>query len=910
MKRAIAVLLLLGSARAAAGPGEPVRSTTVIRAGKIYTVSGEILDRGLIVVENGRIVEVRPGGEIPAGATLVDALHQVVIPGLVDAQTTLADLGRDAEDSLTPEIRALDGYDFYQNHWGELSGGVTTVFLAPGSERLLTGQGAVVKTAGRDPRARVLSSSLGLRITLGEHPKNPPSIYRPPIRPSADHPLQPAQRQYPSSRMGEFAALRRASQAGPLHDPQRPLFVTAHNEDDIVKAVLFAQEIGHRIVLVDAEEAPRVADFLAEKKVPVIYNPAFVPGRRDLRDDARPSLEATGSLEGAAVLAKAGVSFALAGSDEADLRDLLFVAMAAVRSGLSPKEALASVTLVPAQILGVQDRVGSIAPGRDADLVFLSADPLTALASVERVMVGGEFVFERKASDVQTYRAVPDAGRRSKDLLALKGGRILTVTQGVLGEGMILVEGGKIAYVGRGRSIPPEAKILDTTGLTIVPGFLDLDSRLGFHVDATEQALHRARGAGPPSSIQAAAGSLIRPDDPALRAVAASGVTSIVLSPESSGISSVVKLSGESGAIVREQAAIKFTAQGGTANYESLKEAVQRGKRYVDEWDAYERARKEPPSAGRGPGSDPSKSADPITGTWKGALEASEPAVKAEFTAELKHEAGRVSGSFLSPLAGSEPRALEGSFENGELKLEGHDQDRKIELLMKITAPDHLKGTWKLSAPRRETKGTAEARREPPPAPLPPAPRPEVKEPRRDEALEPFRRLFAREIPAIVEVRDLPALENAVRVFRTDFSLDCMVLASDEVAFASDLLIERGVGVILGPGFIQDRKGAVVNQAEALASQGVPAAFASSALSATRHLPLLAAHAVRYGLDPFDALKALTVVPARLLKLDGRLGSIERGRDADLVILTGDPFLPLSRVRYVLIDGKIVFEGK
>ena len=86
-------------------------------------------------------------------------------------------------------------------------------------------------------------------------------------------------------------------------------------------------------------------------------------------------------------------------------------------------------------------------------------------------------------------------------------------------------------------------------------------------------------------------------------------------------------------------------------------------------------------------------------------------------------------------------------------------------------------------------------------------------------------------------------------------------------------------------------------------------AFASGGATASAQLPLLAAYAVRNGLEPFDALKSLTVNPSRMLKLDARLGAIERGRDADLVLFTGDPFSPSSRVKVVIVDGKIVYEA-
>jgi imidazolonepropionase-like amidohydrolase len=161
----------------------------------------------------------------------------------------------------------------------------------------------------------------------------------------------------------------------------------------------------------------------------------------------------------------------------------------------------------------------------------------------------------------------------------------------------------------------------------------------------------------------------------------------------------------------------------------------------------------------------------------------------------------------------------------------------------------------------------------------------------------------------LVDARDVPAIENATRAFRTDLGLETVILGSADTAFAGDLVFERGASVALGPDFLLERRGAIYNAAEALSSQGVTIGFSSSALSGTRHLPLSAGFAIRNGLDSFDALKALTVSPARMLRLESRLGSIERGRDADLVLYSGDPFAMTSRVRVVIVDGKIVHEA-
>lgn len=890
MKR-FAGLVLLTLLAASSAP----RAVTVVRTGRIHTGTGEVLERGMIVIEDGRISALRPYGEIPAGATLIEAEGETVIPGMIDAFTALADDGRDADETVAPEILAIDGFDFYTPAWRLLAGGVTTVGLSPGSRRLVSGQGAVVKTAGRLPEARVLRERMGLRVSLGETSKNPPPLYSPPIPASAEHPIKPVRRQYPSSRMGEFAALR--ASAASLRALKQPLFIQAHGEDDLVKAALFAQEIGVPLVLVDAEEAPRVAGFLAQRKIPVILNSGAVPGRRDIDDETRPGLVPAGNPEGAAELVKAGVAVALQASRDGDLRDLLFVAAAAVRHGMSEKDALAAVTRVPAEILGISDRVGSLQVGRDADLVFLSADPFAPHTEVRRVMIGGDIVFQRKASDIQTFRSLRDAGRRSKPVIAIRGGRAVTVTQGPVVDGLILVEDGRITYVGRDRPLPPGATLIEAAGLTIVPGFIDAASHLGFHVEETELARRRPRMSAVPGAASVPPSRWIDAADPVFSAAATAGVTAILLSPENEGPCSLLKLSKDKITVLREVAALKFTAKGGAAGTQALRDTVKRGRKYVDEADAYERAKREAAAV-----KPPERAADAISGNWKGTVDGGEGG-RQDFTAELKLETGKVRGTIKGLFTAGKAEVLEGTFEQNELKLTGSAAGQPFEVLARLQGADHVKGTWK----RGEVKGVIEARREPPPAAKAATP---LKEPVKDEALEPYRLLFLKEIPALVVARDVPAVDAAVKIFRQEFDVDLIVTGAEESISAAGAVRDRISGVVLGPEFLKEERGARVNVPEALAAQGMLLAFSSGGVSATRKLPLTAAFAVRQGMDPFEVLKALTVGPARLLRMDARMGSIERGRDADLVFWTGDPFSPSSRVRRVMIDGKTVFEAK
>jgi imidazolonepropionase-like amidohydrolase len=870
----LAQLALSGPAQAGRVEGD----VTAIRAGKVYTGTGAPIERAWIVIKAGKVVEVRAGGDAPAGAKVVDASSKVVIPGLVAAHTSLADGGRDGDESVAPDVRALDGFDFFDGLRAHLSGGVTTAYVSPGSKRLVSGQGAVVKTAGKGPKERTLAAAWGLHVTLGEPSKNPPEIFKPPVPPTAENPILPARRQYPASRMGQFAALREAAlKPGPFADKTRPLVFDARESDDLLKAVLLAEELGRKAILVDAEGAPEIADVLAAKKIPVIYNPSYAPGRRGVLSE--PAAGRVEGLEGMATLMKAGVKAALHAPEDGDLRELLFIAAAAVRGGLTAEEALAAVTRVPAEILGVGDRVGTLAPGRDADLVILSGDPFGGAAAVERVLIEGEVVFERKEGDVQTYRALRDTGKPGETIV-IRAARILTGGPGVVSEGLVIVEGGKIAFVGRGRPVPAGARLLDAPGGTVAPGFIDFGGWIGLEGDKTERGT-KGEGRAPAGAALTTSPSLIaRLSAPAFAAASASGVTTVLLAPEGTGPCGLLRLSAGKATVLRETAALKVSAQGGTAGLAALRESVTRARKYHEEWEAFERAKKE-----RG---------DAITGKWTGTLDG-----KTDFTLNLKLDGTKAAGTFQSAVTAGVAEPVEGTFEKDELKLSRKREGFEVELAAKPAGPHLLKGTWRTVASGKESKGSLEARRAVE----------EAKAPKKDEPLEPWRRVFRREIPVIAVARDVPAIENAVKVFRADQELDLVLAGSEEAAWAGDALAGRGAGVVLSPELIlRDRRGGDINAAEALAAQGVPVAFASG--GAARDLPLGAAWAVRHGLDAADALRAMTATPARMLRMESRIGAIERGRDADLVVFDGDPFSPASRVKWVLVEGKIVAGGK
>jgi imidazolonepropionase-like amidohydrolase len=191
-----AARLWSGAAPAYVNAGLLMRDGKVVAAGRL--VNGKIVTAG-----STREVAVPPEVQVH------DLGSAVIIPGLVIGQTTLAERGRDDERSLTPEFQALDSFDFYGDFSKAIAGGVTTVQIAPGSDRLMPGQGAVVKLAGNDPASRVLRERESLRVQLGDAFKNPPRIFEPPVGAvSVEKPLEPTRRQLASSLASATAGLR------------------------------------------------------------------------------------------------------------------------------------------------------------------------------------------------------------------------------------------------------------------------------------------------------------------------------------------------------------------------------------------------------------------------------------------------------------------------------------------------------------------------------------------------------------------------------------------------------------------------------------------------------------------------------------------------------------------------------
>lgn len=365
----------------------PQSARIVIRAGKIWTAAGAAVADGVVVVEGDKICAVGTGIFAPAGAKVLDLEGKHVIPGLVDAHCHLGlslDVLGEIEETVaavTPEMCVLDAFNpLARDVTRALQAGVTTVGLAPGYSAPIAGQMAVVKLGGRRDKASVLNPSVGVKFSLGKEV------------------LMPDRR--PTSRAGLMALLREELDKAKTSDPksldarteilsrvvkgQLPVHLYCSSVDEILSALQLIDVYKLNATLVGAREADELAQVLAERNIAVAYTPTlFLSKDRDLKR--------------VAALAGAGVKVAFTSmSPQTDTSDLRTSAVLAMKYGLAREAALRAVTIHAAQMLGVAQRVGSIEPGKDADLVVLSGDPLELTSRVEMVLVNGNIVYQRE----------------------------------------------------------------------------------------------------------------------------------------------------------------------------------------------------------------------------------------------------------------------------------------------------------------------------------------------------------------------------------------------------------------------------------------------------------------------------------------------------------------------------------
>ncbi|MGV9169864.1 MAG: amidohydrolase [Promethearchaeia archaeon] len=385
--------------------------------GTIFCPVNGLIENGTVLFENGKICEVGAEVDIPEDAEVVDVEGNYVLPGFVEAHAHQGMFdgsigwagsdGNEATEPVTPEVRGIDSFNPDEPSLSEVvKGGVTSINTGPGSANVVSGEAFIFKPTGDAvvDNMLVLAPS-GLKIAMGENPKR---VH------GKEHDRMP------STRMGVAAILRKtftearnymdewkaygakrkeAKEKGEAlpKPPNRdlgketlvkvlkreiPLHAHAHRADDIATVVRVAKEFNLRVMIIHCTEGHKIADFLAENDVPAVVGPTMYWV-------SKPETRERG-FETAVKLNEAGVKVALQTDSLTPMNFFPLLPMHVIKKGMSREDALRCVTMNPAEMLGLEDRVGSLEPGKDADIVVWSNHPFEFYSEVERVFINGE----------------------------------------------------------------------------------------------------------------------------------------------------------------------------------------------------------------------------------------------------------------------------------------------------------------------------------------------------------------------------------------------------------------------------------------------------------------------------------------------------------------------------------------
>lgn len=405
----LALMIVLMSSFAAFGQSTP----QVFTGADIIPITGEPINNGVLIVQNGEIIAVGDAGtDIPNNADVHDVSGKVIMPGLVDTHSHVGEGdGGDYSSSLHPDVRIMDTIDPRSKQFRKVvSGGITSVNIMPGSGLLMSGQTVYLKPKPADTIEEMLIVNEetgiygGLKMANGTNP----------LRENGS----------PGTRAKSAAMVRELfikaqeyqqkiedangnSDEMPARDLQLETLVEVlegkrmvhnhtHRHDDILTAIRLAEEFGYRLVLQHVSEAHKVADEIAESGAHASIIAIDSPGGK---------LEAINMINtNGRELEEVGVNVAFHTDDPiVDSRFLLRSAALGIRNGMSREGALEALTIAGARMMDIEDRVGSLEEGKDADFIILTGDPFSVYTHVEQTWIEGEKVYDRSNPEDREY---------------------------------------------------------------------------------------------------------------------------------------------------------------------------------------------------------------------------------------------------------------------------------------------------------------------------------------------------------------------------------------------------------------------------------------------------------------------------------------------------------------------------
>ncbi len=393
----------------------------LIKNANIMTMAGTDYSSGYILVKDGKIADIGDSYDgidkkiIEGNDTvIIDADNKYVLPGFIDAHCHIGlwedSVGFEGEDSnemtdpVTPHLRAIDGVYYFDRAFTEArEAGVTTVVTGPGSANVIGGQFAALKTYGRRIEDMILKEPVAMKVAFGENPK---AVYN-------------EKKQSPMTRMATAAILRESLQLAreyknrvdeymnnkeendkPDYDmkmesllkvlnKELPLKAHAHRADDIMTAIRIAKEFDVDITIEHCTEGHLIKEMLLEEGISACVGPLLTDRSKiELRNQ---------SLKAPGILSKAGLRVAITTDHPCvPIQYLSLCAAMAVKEGMDEYEALKAITINAALNTGINDRVGSLEAGKDADIVIFDGHPFEYKSRVLTTIINGEVVFERE----------------------------------------------------------------------------------------------------------------------------------------------------------------------------------------------------------------------------------------------------------------------------------------------------------------------------------------------------------------------------------------------------------------------------------------------------------------------------------------------------------------------------------
>jgi imidazolonepropionase-like amidohydrolase len=384
-----------------------VKGTFAIKNATIVPVTSAPIPNGTLVIANGTIAAVGANVAIPANATVIDGTGLFVYPGMIDSgcQVGLVEISSVAGSvdsselgDINPNARAEVAVNPHSNLIPVTRvNGITAVVTEP-EGGIISGSSALIQLAGWTPKEMTLKAPLAMHIHF-------PRLRTPSFgdEPQDEEAEKEAQKSY-SKQVDKLRDTFRDAQAYakavnakvkrvdrdlilealvPVVEGREPVVMHANLERDIKAALKFADEFKLKVILADAQDAPRVVNELKSRNIPVILGPILnLPPREDDPYDY--------IYSAAKVLNDAGVAFAIQSSDSHLARNLPYHAAACAAFGLPKEAALKAVTIWPAQIWGVADKLGSLEAGKIANVIVTDGDPLEIVTHVRRLFIGGE----------------------------------------------------------------------------------------------------------------------------------------------------------------------------------------------------------------------------------------------------------------------------------------------------------------------------------------------------------------------------------------------------------------------------------------------------------------------------------------------------------------------------------------